>query len=370
MIIKNKLAAALAMLLLLILCGAGSICASAEGGAVITVSAEAEQGSTVEVILTFSADSPIGSVETNIAYDESRLTYTEGEATGGCGVLHLHDFPDTETDTFSLTLKFTADDPGTAEIQLKNCVISSPEGVPLASPEASASVSIKESSGEQTTLPDSSAEDSSEAPEVTTVVTDESGVPVKGVLRSLSVSEGLLLPEFSPLIYDYTVKINSSLESLGITAEKTDITDEIWFKCSTWFDGDVTLTNANVHIVEDETRVYITVTDEEGRETVYKLLIQKIDESSYLPSESSMPETTVTTAAPEIPAEVTDTTPDSSSSSDPSEKSGVSELRDKLMPALIIILATLVLALVIIIAWLRSRSSSRRKRIRQSGGKK
>ena len=49
-----------------------------------------------EVSVTFSADSEIGSVQANIAYDDSVIEFVSSDnASGGGGVLTVNGFPDT-----------------------------------------------------------------------------------------------------------------------------------------------------------------------------------------------------------------------------------------------------------------------------------
>lgn len=363
------------ILLLASMLGFGASAASAKTS--VSVPSQVTVGDTVELLLTFSAESIIGWVETDVVYNDKILNYEDGAATGGAGVLHLHVLPETETDSFAVSLKFTASAAGEAEIDLKNCVVSAPDGSALETSSAATVITVKPIEGEESSssepesVSDSSeAQDSSEdSSEDSSVPHNNEGEPIVSGLKKLSITPGKLLPDFSPLIYDYKVMIGKDVEIVNINAERIGINDEIWFKCSTWFEGEVTLTDAAVHIVEDETRVFITIKDEEENEKVYKLYIEKTDDSSKLPMESSMPETTVSASDP-VPAETSADTSSVADSSSKTEKSGVSELRDKLMPSLIIILVTLVVSLIIIIAWLKSKSTRKRRKIKSTGGGK
>ena len=63
-----------------------------------------------EVSVTFSADSEIGSVQANIAYDDSVIEFVSSDnASGGGGVLTVNGFPDTPSSEvdFSLDRKST-----------------------------------------------------------------------------------------------------------------------------------------------------------------------------------------------------------------------------------------------------------------------
>ncbi|MBR6044674.1 MAG: cadherin-like beta sandwich domain-containing protein [Ruminococcus sp.] len=359
-----KKALMLAVIIIIAAVGA-AIQAFAESGTFLAAPVEVSEGEEFTLSVVFTADSRIGWAETNIVYDPDMLIYIEGSASGGNGILHLHDFPDNKTMSFSVPLKFKALARGTSEISLNNCVVSSPDGVPIDSSEHTLTIDIKEAV--QSSASDSSDAESSETPSSA----DESGERVKGALKAMSVTGGKLAPEFSPDFYEYSVKADSDTDQISIYAEKTDITDYIFFKCSTWFDGEVTLTNAVVHLVEAETRVFITVTDDDDNEKVYRLTIYKDmpDSSDDTSGEAEQIDSSFSEQE-SVPAAVTDSSESSSAASSASEKSGVAELRDKLMPSLLIILGTLIVALIIIIVWIKSKSDRKRKKIKTTSGRK
>ncbi len=83
-----------------------------------------------EVSVTFSADSEIGSVQANIAYDDS------DNASGGGGVLTVNGFPDTPSSEVDFSFTFKGLSAGNANISLQSCQIYSPDSELIGSPTA------------------------------------------------------------------------------------------------------------------------------------------------------------------------------------------------------------------------------------------
>lgn len=351
--------------LLMLFMPAAALTASAEGGAAIFVSPKASAGDTLDVIITFTSDSPIGWVETNLVYDESILTYTEGDFTGGNGIIHIRDFPDENNRTFSIGLKFMAVSVGETKLSLANCVISSSDGIPVATPSAEADITVSETAPVETTT-----DGSGDEPEPETTLPEESSVPEPEPgntnLLGLSFSTGTLLPDFSPEIYQYTLKIDSDTDRVEVSADKSE-EDYIWFKCSTWFDESEDVTRHVFHIMEDETRLIITLNDDDGNESVYTVIVQRSGNT-----DTSSQESAVTTTTASLAESLPDTTvsADHKAASDSSETSGMEDLKKTLMPALFIVLAVLVIALVILLKWIGGRSDRKRKKIKSSSSKK
>ena len=357
--IKRTAAAILAFIIMLLL----PICrliVFAEGGAAIFVSSKAAVGDTVDVILTFTSDSEIGWVETNFIYDDTMLSYLEGDYTGGNGVLHIRDFPDAGNNTFSILLKFSALSVGNTQLSLANCVISSTDGAPMAEPSASASIEI--TSDESSTGSETSETGDSSVPDTSSEGQSSEPVPPEktGVLQGLSFSDGVLYPEFSPDIYQYTLKIPDDIDRVEVSARKYD-EDYIWFKCSTWFDESEEVTRHVFHIVEDETKLIITLSDEDKNpKSTYTDFVERASE--LIESQADFP-AAVTTLTSLQSEDLTSPTETSRTGSEMSSSSGMEDLKRTLMPALLIILAVLVIALIILIKWIGGRSDRRRKKI-------
>ena len=362
----KRIAAVMTVIILAAVMKFSVITASAETLAFITVPESAEQGSSFGISLSFDSDSPIGLIETDLIFDESAASFESGSAEGSGGVLHVKEVYGGDSLSVSVPLTFTASVPGSLTFSLSNCHVSSPDGTPIAELTASASMTVTESSSE------SDGADTETPPQSDK---DENGIPYHGVLKSITVYEGELIPEFSPLIYDYVVKVGHEVEVFEVDAERRSEEDSIWF------DGSKKLSDTG-------TVRTIRVYDDNGHDNTYRIVVQRApapeesSESEDVSSEeqeeiSSASAVTVTTAAA-VPAEISDeeeiSTDDASSKKKSSEASssgasGMSELRRKLMPWLIVILCVLVLALCIIILWIRNRSDRKRRRIKSSSGK-
>ena len=90
-----------------------------------------------EVSVTFSADSEIGSVQANIAYDDSVIEFVSSDnASGGGGVLTVNGFPDTPSSEVDFSFTFKGLSAGNANISLQSCQIYSPDSELIGSPTA------------------------------------------------------------------------------------------------------------------------------------------------------------------------------------------------------------------------------------------
>lgn len=305
-------------------------------------------GEQFEVSVEFTADDVIGWVDTNFVYDSSAVQFVSGDgASGGGGILTIHDFPSSQTDTLTLTLRFIALKQGSSQMSISNCAIFAQDGSLLGSPSAYASITAAEGTTTVTTTPDSSpdSEDDSSMSDTTTTITtpatietDENGYPTKGALTNITLSAGELVPAFSPDIYNYVVKVDNSIEYLEIEGTTASITDYIWY------DG------SNYLQVGDNIRA-ITVTADDGTERKYTIDVQRAEaaqttESVQQPDDTTQTETVTTTAGT-----------DSKSVKIIEEKeNALDQYKKILMPALGIVMFVLVLALVIIVVWLKKKA--------------
>ena len=263
------------------------------------------QGSQFTVSVEFKASGNIGTVQAQISYDETAIEFISSDfGNGGGGLVNLMGFPESASDSMMVSMTFRALTPGSSQLDLISGSVMSPDGVMLSnSINAYASVTVSAAD----TAADSTADDSSQSDpqDGRTPSHPDSRNTASAQLKSITLSEGQLVPEFSPDVYDYTVTLPHSIDYLSIDAETSDPNAGIWFEGSEYLaDGIVPRT--------------ITVTS---------------------PTLS-----TKTPASPDL--------------SD-SERSGVEELRDKLMPLLITAMAVIVLAIVILIVWIRKKSKNR-----------
>ncbi len=325
-----------------VLCSLFSITAFAKSSAEFYIPDGAvPAGEEFEVTVKFTSDKNIDTVETNFVYDDSAVRFVSGDgASGGGGILTVKEFPSSKSKELSVTLRFTALKKGTSEMSLSNCAVSSQDFSHFDYPTAYASITVGNSNGTVTTVPPSdSAIDSSQSPATSaTTATDENGIPAQGILTSLTVSEGKLIPSFSYDIYDYVVKVDNSVDYCEIEGITASPLDYIWYTGSKYLQ------------VGDNIRT-ITVTDNDGNEHTYTITIQRAGE----PEAASQNETETHTQA--VTSSVRKTTADK-----PKNNLGAfDKYKQVLIPALGIVMFVLILALVILIVWLRKKAEERRE---------
>lgn len=341
-------------------CMFGCITAHATGTADFAIPNEAVAvGGEFEITVTFSGDKNIGWVDTNLIYDDSALEFISGDgANGGGGILTIKDFPDSESKQITVALKFKALKNGSSELNLSNCAIFADDSSLIGSPTAYASITADDSAVTTTTAlpPDDSSETDSSSETTTTVTTTTvetgaDGFPVKGVLKALTVSEGELIPAFSPDIYNYTVKVDNSVEYCEIEGTTASVTDYIWYEGSNYLQ------------VGDNVRE-ITVTDDNGNKRTYTIIIQRSEQASVTGSSQAAadePSTSAVTAASSGKQSV---------KADDDGESTFDQYKKVIMPALGIVMFVLVLALVIIIVWLRKKSQERKEQNSKKSSKR
>ena len=311
------------------------------------------QGSQFTVSVEFTADQNIGTVQAQISYDESAIEFISSDfGNGGGGIVNLMGFPDSASGTMMVSMTFRALAPGSSQIDLISGSIMSPDGVMLAnSLSAYANVEI---SGPDTVEDSTADADNSEEDERTPSLPDRDTSSAQ--LKSLTVSAGQLVPAFSPDVYDYSLTLPHEIEYLSIDAETADPNAGIWFEGSEYLaDGIVPRT--------------ITVTSPDGSiVNVYTVSVLRLgDGESEAPADSDEDEYVIpgneaySDGASDNDAVYTTTGNKEKPDSSRSEKSGVDDLRDKLMPMLIVSMAVIVLAIVILIFWIRSKSKNKLK---------
>lgn len=365
----KRTAACLLVLLTLMLAQVSVICVSAEAQTAIQLPGAVTEGESFEVTLSFTADAPIAMVEADLVYDSSLVAFTGGSGTDTGGATHIKEFTEEAATQHSTVLTFTAKAAGEVTFTLSNCTLSSPEGTPDGASPASAVITVN---ADASTDESSEADQSDESSQADNP--DESG---RGLLKSLAVSEGELIPEFSPYIYDYVVKVGYEVESIETDAELMYEHDYIWFEGSK-------------KLSETGTKRTVTVQDTDPQnpditpsyKNVYTILVERAPapeseaESSAAEEVSSAQETVVTQVTPAQTDSssqadtLSRTSSQKSSKSDASRQSGMSELRQKLMPWLFVILAILLIALCIIVIWIKNKSLRKRKKIKTTHGKK
>ena len=361
------------------------ITAHAETYDSISVSDTPSAGDNFTVTVSISSDSDIGYLQSTLEYDESVIEFVSGDAMGGGGIVNVKGFPTDDAKSVSCVLTFKALAEGDSTLTLSNGYVFSPDGVVLEETSSAAFLHVdgpsdgdgeeqSESNAELPVIPiesdesetdskadnsgdskndtDSKAEseaddsyelsvsagtDSSLTEEIdaqnetqtgndidTEAPTQSAETVPQGYLADLSCSEGLLTPAFSYDVFDYTVYVDNAVKSAALSFTAASIEDIV--SCS---GGDELEVGDNIRKV--------TVTSPDGSGTEYTVKI-------------------VRAAADENAADLRNKD-QSDTSSQPHDR-----YKDILNPALAIVLVTLVVALFIVIFWIRSLGKGKKKK--------
>ena len=306
--------------------------ASAAGSANFNVPKNAvDQDETFSVVIKFSADSEIGFVNGMLTYDDNILDFQPSDfVSGGGGLLTLNAFPDSPSDNMSIKVEFKGKDSGRSKIELSNCHITSGEGTEIGSPTAYGYVTVSEHKA-QSVEGSVESNDSSDA--------DKIGDPNKGYLTSLTVSQGVLKPDFSYDIYDYTVDVDNDVDFLEIEGKTANATDKIWY-------------TGNEDLIVGKNVRTVKVTDAQGYNHVYTITINRAESSNTSVVNSSADdennaEIESSTSTAEAPVII-----------DSDDNTAMDKNKGIITTGLIIVLVTLIIALVVVIVWLKRKKKS------------
>lgn len=302
-----------------------SFSAFATGNAEFSIPKSVAAGSDFSVSVKVSADKDIGFVTAMLTYDDTVAQFSSSDnASGGDGIINLKGFPDDVSKELTFNINFKAIKNGDCKMNLTNCFVTSPEGDQIGSPTAYATVTV---TGGQTVS--SSSKDSQDSGII--------GSPTQGCLKSLTVSEGVLKPDFSYDIYDYRVNVDADVETCEIEGVTANETDYIWY------------TGSDYLAVGDNIRT-VKVTDKDGYSHVYTVIITRAALPSSQDEEDSSDE-----LVSEVSAADSSNSDNSSSLIIVDDEDGMAKYRKILTPALIIILIALIIALVVLVVWLKNK---------------
>lgn len=281
-----------------------------------------------DVTLTFSADSEIGSVQANIAYDDSVIEFVSSDnASGGGGVLTVNGFPDSPSSEVSFNFTFKGLSAGDANISLQSCQIYSPDSELIGSPTAYCIITVGSDKVETQTETTTEKTTTTAAPETTA----SNGIPDKGVLTALTVDNGELSPAFAYNVYNYTVNVDNSVTNVEIEGTTASPSDYIWY------------TGTSECQVGENVRT-ITVTDVDGNATTYTITIIRASQGDQQQTQTVTKKT------------------GSGTSSETSQNANVMDQYKKMLnTALAIVLIVLVIALVVILIWIKGKVKGRKQ---------
>lgn len=215
---------------------------------------EVSLGDTVSVTFTTNCARAVGSVDTIITFDESKLTYSS--ATGSLGnfaanpqggTIKTSDYSVNGTQKYTLTIVFKAKAVGTAEVTLASNDVSDTDGEPagMGAGTASVSISIK---AKDTTLSSNCN------------------------LKDLQPPAGCTLsPKFSANVTEYTCTVPYSVKSFPLEPVRADSKSKV-----SYF-GSVSL------VVGENTRG-VKVTAQDGTVKTYTVKITRLAENAATPS--------------------------------------------------------------------------------------
>ncbi|MDE6149783.1 MAG: cadherin-like beta sandwich domain-containing protein [Ruminococcus sp.] len=316
-----------------------SISAFAMGNAEFTIPKNAAAGSNFSVSVKVSADKDIGFVTAMITYDDSIAEFSPSDdASGGDGIINLKGFPDEMSKDLVFKLNFKALKSGTCKMNLTNCFITSPDGDQIGSPTAYANVTITAGGANTNNEPEENNVSSN---------TDANGQPTQGYLKSLTVSEGVLKPNFSFDIYDYHVDVDEDVEICEIEGETASDTDTIWY-------------TGNENLIVGNNIRTIKVTDKDGNSHVYTITITRAgDPSSEQLTDDSSSESlnAIVYDSSDNDISINDDLSSAQSVIDDENDDALAKYRKILTPALIIILVALIIALVVLVVWLKKKKT-------------
>lgn len=340
MSLKRIVRISAALVAIVILSALFSVNAFAKGTADFNIPKGAvNKGSEVSVGLNFTADDNIGFVTGMISYDDSVLEFVSSDnASGGGGIITLNGFPDSPKQKMNVSLKFKALKGGTCRLDLNNCYITSDDGTQIGSPTAYANITVADNGGDNGDLPavTESAQSSSDDEKI--------GDPEKGYLKSLTVSQGTLKPNFSYDIYDYYVDVDNDVDICEIDATTANVTDKIWY-------------TGNEDLAVGKNVRTIKVTDTQGYYHIYTVTITRAEPSDEVNSEQQEVESTYqqndsSSVVSDVESSAAPVVINNDKDDSTNKFSGL------ITGAMIIVLVTLLIAAAVIITWLRKKKNS------------
>lgn len=230
-------------------------------------------GGQVEVTMKVSSSGgKLSTADIMLAYDPALLEFTEGtNADGGNGAIRVHgDGGSSGSETLAYKLKFNALSAGTGKITVTNQEVYDSD---------SKLVTI-DRQGDSTVTVSALATASSDA-----------------ALKSLQVSPGTLVPEFSPEVDSYSVTVGTGVDKLVISAETSD-------------ENAAKVVSGNENLQMGENRVSLKVTAQDGETTKEYVIVVTKAEGGASETESAdsfkmrVTERTITVLSPDASVEV------------------------------------------------------------------
>lgn len=158
-------------------------------GTTISTKTSIKVGETVNVTIRFNAGETISAIQALIKYDATVLEYISGASSGGAGQLNIVEYAQTD----SATISFKALKSGSSIVSVSNCIYCDNQATEKNLTGASVSIAVT----------DATKSDNAN-------------------LKSLSLSDGILSPAFSPNVTTYNVTVKNSVTTCKIYATTAD----------------------------------------------------------------------------------------------------------------------------------------------------
>lgn len=246
-------------------------------------------GNTVKVTVTLSSSTSLGSWDFSIGYDTSLLRMTSSTAESGQRSVGYVSGSGQTSKTY--TFNFKALKSGTAKVYINNAEVYAFDESLMSVSKGSKSISIK------------------------TQAEIEASYSKNNYLNSLSVDGYELSPSFDKETLEYTVELDSTVESINVNASVEDSAASL-------------IGNGQIPVIEGSNTIELVVTAQNGNTRTYKIIanvkevnpiIVKVNSKKYtvvkrksaLTAPDNFKETTVVINNEEIPAfynEITDYT--------------------------------------------------------------
>ncbi len=310
----------------------GCVLAFAESSCDMQISPKiAGVGERINVTIEFSSENmDIDSASATLSYNPEIIEIAEDSPLSGSGGLVDLSATAGDAPVVKFDIVFVAKKQGSTSISVSDTNTFTADGSFLGSPKAENTINIGE----------------------------ESGLEADSKLQALEVSKGQLSPAFSPDITSYTVNVDNDILDIEISAQMNSVKSYIdlsgGFSDITGVEGtSPKIYKGKVNLYEGDNVRKITITAENGEETVYTINVVRHAEGEIIPIVTDTPE--VTDKPEEDPMENMNIFQTSSTTSNKTTTSNKSPKDDnvfeKIFPVIIvsaIIIAVLLIAIVVV----------------------
>ncbi len=216
-------------------------------------------GDSVSVTVSINTEKGLWGVEGTLDYDPAVLKYVKGNGAtvnGGNGSVKYVQEYDGSSKKTSITVTFEAVGTGSAEVNLKSCVVSDEDDDYDCK---GGKATVKVTADSPTPASSQAAQPSSQAAQPSSQAQTKKNT--NAALSSLTVAPGTLSPAFKSNVYEYTVEVAEGVKALTVSAKTQESTAK------------VKSVNGAKSIEHGENTVTVITTAESGATLTYKLKV-------------------------------------------------------------------------------------------------